>query len=80
MISIRKFGEKNSSQWDLFVQNSNNGTLFHLRRFINYHPKDRFEDHSLEFYKNNHLFAVLPAAKVTQNEKTLLISHPGATI
>ena len=80
MISIRKFGEKNSAQWDLFVRNANNGTLFHLRRFINYHPKDRFEDHSLEFYKNNHLFAVLPAAKVTQNEKTLLISHPGATI
>ena len=71
MISIRKFGEKNSAQWDLFVRNANNGTLFHLRRFINYHPKDRFEDYSLEFYKNNHLFAVLPAAKVTQNEKTL---------
>ena len=80
MISIRKFGETDFKQWDLFVPNANNGTLFHLRRFINYHPEGRFEDHSLAFYKKNNLFTVFPAAKVSENGKRLLISHPGTTM
>ena len=80
MICIRKFGESNAGKWDRFITTANNGTLFHLRRFINYHPEDRFNDHSIEFYKKDNLFVVFPAADVLSNGKRLLISHPGTTM
>ena len=66
--------------WDNFVKNSNNGTIFHLRRFLSYHPEGRFVDHSIEFYKRNTLFSVFPAAELEINGKNLLASHPGSTV
>ena len=66
--------------WDSFVKNANNGTLFHLRKFLSYHPEDRFVDHSIEVYKKNILFSVFPAAESNINGKNLLVSHPGLTV
>lgn len=35
-------------KWDYFVMNDSvNGTFLQTRRFLNYHPLDRFEDCSL---------------------------------
>ena len=48
MIKIKKFSKNNFVTWDSFVLKANNGTIFHLRKFLSYHPKDRFKDHSLE--------------------------------
>ena len=48
-ITIRKFTAKDTKDWDDFVERSNNETLFHLRSFLEYHPKNRFNDHSLIF-------------------------------
>ena len=53
--------------WDSFVKNANNGTLFHLRKFLSYHPKGRFVDHSIEFYKKNTLYSVFPAAELNNS-------------
>ena len=79
MITIKRYIEKNSSSWDRFINTSNNGTIFHLRKFINYHPNNRFKDHSLEFYKKNTLLCVFPAAELTQGSARLLVSHPGTS-
>jgi hypothetical protein len=46
--------------WDNFVENSNNGTMFHLQKFFDYHPPDRFNWHHLMFFKKEKLLAVLP--------------------
>ena len=80
MFTVDKFSNKNYEPWDRFVKNANNGTIFHLRKFFSYHPNDRFIDHSIEFYKNNSLFSVFPAAELMTNKKRLLVSHPGATV
>tara|TARA_B100002052_G_scaffold234126_1_gene217262 strand:- start:2068 stop:3033 length:966 start_codon:yes stop_codon:yes gene_type:complete len=80
MITIKRHSKKNKFLWDSFVKNANNGTLFHLRRFLSYHPEDRFIDHSIEFYKKNTLFCVFPAAELNINGKNLLVSHPGSTV
>ena len=80
MITIKKHSKKNKILWDGFVQNANNGTIFHLRRFLSYHPEGRFNDHSIEFYKNNTLFSVFPAAESKIEGKKLLVSHPGSTV
>jgi hypothetical protein len=61
--------------WDKFVFTSINGTIFHTRKFLNYHPTNRFIDTSILIYKNNKLVSVLPCCK--NNDK--YFSHKGAT-
>ena len=37
MISIKKYNDKMKNIWDDFVDNSNNGTIFHKQSFLSYH-------------------------------------------
>ena len=80
MFEVLRYNSENKKEWDSFVPKKNNGTIFHLRSFLSYHPKSRFKDHSLLFYKKNKLFSVFPAAQKTINKKLYIISHPGATL
>ena len=79
MITVKRFNN-NSAAWDSFVSSANNGTLFHTRRFLSYHPEGRFNDHSLEFYKKEKLISLLPAAIIENDGKRQLVSHPGASV
>lgn len=74
-----KSAQINHDAWDSFVNKSDNGTIFHLRQFLNYHPKDRFNDASLVVIKDKKPLALLPAAVVERNGKKVLASHPGAS-
>jgi hypothetical protein len=49
-----------STVWNSFIEQSNNGTVFHRLDFLNYHAKGRFNFHNLLFYKGDELLAVLP--------------------
>jgi len=69
----------NNDEWDNFIDSSDNGTVFHKRLFLSYHPKGRFQDHSLIFKKNEQLFAVYPAAVIDRNGEKIFISHSGAS-
>jgi len=44
--------------WEGFIPTTANGNLFSCRRFLEYHPPGRFEDHSLLFWRDRELFAV----------------------
>ena len=79
MIKVKKFSKDNYLAWDSFVRNANNGTIFHLRKFLNYHSEERFKDNSIEFYKGNNLLSVFPAADIMKEGKRTLVSHPGAS-
>jgi len=80
MLDFLRFQSTEEQTWDLFVPKTNNGTLFHLRSFLNYHPKSRFNDHSLMVRKKGGLFSLFPAAEQILKGKKTLISHPGATV
>ena len=80
MFTLHRYINQNESRWDQFVSSGNNGTLFHLRKFLNYHPKDRFQDHSILIEKKQNLFSVLPAAELIVDGKRILVSHPGSTV
>ena len=80
MFTLHRYINQNESRWDQFVLSGNNGTLFHLRKFLNYHPKDRFQDHSILIEKKQNLFSVLPAAELIADGKRILVSHPGSTV
>ena len=50
MLEIIKYDKnKHESVWDSFVKSSNNGTLFHLRKFLSYHKNRNFNDCSYIF-------------------------------
>lgn len=66
-------------EWDDFIEQSDNGTMFHTRRFLSYHPEGRFKDVSLVMKKKNNIFSVLPAVLLERDGKKILSSHAGAS-
>lgn len=66
-------------EWDDFIDESDNGTMFHKRRFLSYHPADRFKDASIVVKKNNNIQAVLPAVILDREGKKIYSSHGGAS-
>lgn len=66
-IEVVVYQEKFRTLWDDFVENSNNGTLFHLQSFLEYHPKGKFNFHHLMFFQNGKLIAVLPGGILERN-------------
>ena len=74
MIQIVKYEEKYKNDWNDFLSRSKNGTFLFNRNYMDYHS-DRFEDHSLMFFSNNKLVALLPA-NIKEN---ILVSHGGLT-
>lgn len=60
MISIEAF-DGDEAEWDRFVANSPNRTLFHRRSFLGYHGERwRRSDRSVTFWKGSQLVGVLP--------------------
>jgi len=49
-------------RWDEFVLQSNNGTIFHLQQFLDYHLERNFPWHHLIFRRKDKIIAVLPAS------------------
>ncbi len=78
-IEIKKYKNRDGIIWDKFINDCENGTIFHTRRFIGYHKPDRFKDNSLLFYRNGKLAAVLPAAQIVDKKNIILVSHSGAS-
>ncbi len=70
-----------AQRWDAFVmEDSQNGTFLQTRRFLGYHPAQRFTDASLLVTRENgELLAVVPAAACEAENGALYCSHPGST-
>ena len=74
MISLRRYTANDAEAWDAFVATAKNATVLFMRGYMDYHS-DRFNDHSLMFYDNNSLYALLPA----NISGDTLYSHQGLT-
>ena len=59
-ITIHEYSEENFDEWDNFVVNSNNGTIFHLQKFLKYHTVGKFEFTHYIIRKDTQIVAVLP--------------------
>ncbi|MBU0529966.1 GNAT family N-acetyltransferase [bacterium] len=79
MLEIKKYITEQLDLWEKIVKNANNGTLFHTRKFLSYHPPGRFIDHSLIIYKKDKPYILFPAAEREINGKRFLVSHPGTS-
>lgn len=79
MLIVKNYSKELENQWEEFVGSSVNGTFMQERKFLGYHPSGRFSDHSLIFIEDKRIIAVLPATVVQQEDKRILISHPGTS-
>lgn len=67
-------------QWDKFIQEKAvNGTLLQTRKFLSYHPKDRFKDCSIIIKNKGTIVAVCPACELSENGSRIFMSHGGST-
>ncbi|MBE6119201.1 MAG: GNAT family N-acetyltransferase [Erysipelotrichaceae bacterium] len=81
MYRFELFTDDKEKQWDDFVeQKSINGTFLQTRRFLNYHPKERFKDCSLIVYnEKNNIAALIPACELSEEGNKVFFSHKGST-
>lgn len=81
LLRIEKYNDEYEEKWEKFVLNeSMNGTFLQTRNFLNYHPKDRFEDASLIVFKGNStMVAVIPACTIVDGDEKTFYSHMGST-
>ena len=61
-MEVIKYSDEWKEKWDGFVLESNNGTMFHLQKFLDYHTPGKFRFDHLIFLKKGNIFAVLPGA------------------
>ncbi len=73
-FEIRRYTPEDKAEWNAFVAASKNGTFLFDRNYMDYHA-DRFSDFSLMFYREDRLYALLPANK----DGRTLVSHGGLT-
>ncbi len=73
-ISVQRYSRDLEDKWNLFVRHAKNSLFMFDRNYMDYHS-DRFMDHSLVFYEDNEIAALLPANEREQE----IISHGGLT-
>lgn len=74
MYKVLKYSEKNKSQWNRFLDTAKNSSFLFDRDFMEYHS-DRFIDHSVIVYDNDHIIGMIPA-NISDN---CFYSHQGLT-
>lgn len=73
--SIRRYRPEDAGLWDRLVADSRQGTLLHMRGYMDYHS-DRFKDSSLIAIRKGKPTAILPA---NIDSEGILRSHQGLT-
>tara|TARA_A100001015_G_scaffold221273_1_gene248970 strand:- start:1219 stop:2193 length:975 start_codon:yes stop_codon:yes gene_type:complete len=75
MLKITKYNDSLFEEWEKFISESNNGTIFQKQAFLQYHINRKFVDGSLIIKNKSTIVAVVPAA-INDN---ILYSHPGSS-
>ena len=78
-MTTELFRPEFAREWDRFIAESENGTIFHTRQFLGYHPEGRFKDHSLIIKSRDKIKALFPATEVQLDKDKTLISHRGSS-
>ena len=73
-LSVSTYKPENKALWDNFASKAKNGIFLFYRDYMEYHS-DRFQDHSLLFFKDGTLVGLLPA----NLDNHALHSHAGLT-
>ncbi len=63
-MNIIEYTPEWKEKWDEFVLESNNGTIFHMQRFFEYHQPGKFTFNHLIFLEKNEIVALLPGSRI----------------
>ena len=66
-MEIIKYSQEWKEKWDRFVLDSNNGTMFHLQKFFDYHTPGKFKFDHLIFLDKGNIKALLPGTITKEN-------------
>lgn len=79
-MNIIRYEESLCSKWDEFVRKEAvNGTFLQTRKFLSYHPAERFVDCSFLVENKGNIVAVCPACINISDGRKEVISHGGST-
>jgi hypothetical protein len=79
-IDIVPYADKDRDTWEWIVKDSNNGTLYHTQKFLEYHPKGRFNNfHHIIAVDGNACCAVPGCIAESEKGKTF-VSYSGASV
>lgn len=73
-MEVKKYQAEDKARWNDFLSSAKNSHFLFHRDYMEYHS-DRFKDHSLMFFNNESLLAILPA----NLKDGSLYSHQGLT-
>ena len=62
-------------EWNNLIFYENQQSLFLSKKFLNYHPKDRFNEFNIFIFENNKLFLIIPGVRNDEE----IFSHNGST-
>lgn len=79
-MEIIRYTAEWKEKWDQFVLNSNNGTMFHLQKFLDYHQPDKFKFDHLIFTEHDQIVAVLPGALLGNKFESPIGSSYGSIV
>ena len=63
-MEIIEYTEDWKNKWDNFVLASNNGTIFHMQKFFDYHSEEKFTFNHLIFLDKGNIVALLPGSRI----------------
>jgi lipid II:glycine glycyltransferase (peptidoglycan interpeptide bridge formation enzyme) len=63
-MEIIEYSGKWRDLWDQFVLESNNGTIFHMQKFFDYHSPGKFNFNHLIFIDKGRITALLPGSRI----------------
>jgi hypothetical protein len=78
-FKIEEYTPDRLHDWESFLENSANGTIFHSQKFLDYHPPGRFNNHHLFLSMRNKTRAIFTGAVIDNGDGPELHSYPGAS-
>lgn len=79
-IEIVPYSEKWKEEWDQFVLKSNNGTMFHMQKFFDYHTPGKFNFNHLMFIEKGRIAALLPGARINDSFESPIGASYGSIV
>ena len=79
-MEIIEYTEKWKDKWDNFVLESNNGTIFHMQKFFDYHPEGKFTFNHLIFLDKGNIAALLPGSRIGSLYESPIGSSYGSVV
>lgn len=79
-ITVTPYNSSYFERWNAFVEDSNEGTLFHRLDFLAYHgERFRQQEHHILFLKGQQLFGVMPMALIDEGGRLIARSPYGGS-